>query len=137
MGVRGIVVAALPSKERRDWIASEARQKAALHRLPPFAVLVLDGALRRSIAGPVVGLLEALEGRDVAIVNDPPALVFDEPDLDFTDPPPDLVRVRSGPDAGREGTLGRLAGTAPLCGRRPARGGAGAFRRGSGGRCGR
>jgi hypothetical protein len=103
MGVRGIVVAGLPSKERRDWIASEARQKAALHRLPPFAVLVLDGALRRSIAGPVVGLLEALEGREVAIVNDPPALVFDEPDLDVADPPPDLVRVRSGPDVGREG----------------------------------
>jgi hypothetical protein len=102
MGVRGIVVAGLPSKERRDWIASEGRQKAALHRLPPFAVLVLDGALRRSIAGPVVGLLEALEGREVAIVNDPPALVFDAPDLDFADPPPDLVRVRSGPDAGRE-----------------------------------
>jgi hypothetical protein len=103
MGVRGIVVAGLPSKERRDWIASEGRQKAALHRLPPFAVLVLDGALRRSIAGPVVGLLEALEGREVAIVNDPPALVFDEPGLDFAEPPADLVRVRSGPDAGREG----------------------------------
>ena len=73
MGVRGIVVAGLPSKERRDWIASEARQKAALHRLPPFAVLVLDGAVRRSIAGPVVGLLEALEGHEVAIVNDPGA----------------------------------------------------------------
>ena len=39
----------------------------------------------------------------MAIVNDPPALVFDEPDLDVADPPADLVRVRSGPDAGREG----------------------------------
>jgi hypothetical protein len=103
MGVRGIVVAGLPSKERRDYIASEARQRAALHRLPPFAVLVLDGAVRRSIAGPVVGLLEALEGREVAIVADPPALVFDEPDLELSAPPPDFVRVRSGPDAGREG----------------------------------
>ena len=44
MGVRGVVVAGLPSKERRDFLASEARQRAALHRLPPFAVLVLDGA---------------------------------------------------------------------------------------------
>ena len=44
MGIRGIVVAGLASKERRDFLASEARQRAALHRLPPFAVLVLDGA---------------------------------------------------------------------------------------------
>jgi len=91
------------SKERRDFLASEARQRAALHRLPPFAVLVLDGAVRRSIAGPVVGLLEALEGREVAIVTDPPALVFDEPDVEPAAPPIDLVRVRSGADAGREG----------------------------------
>jgi len=103
MGVRGIVVAGLSSKERRDFLASEARQRAALHRLPPFAVLVLDGAVRRSIAGPVVGLLEALEGREVAIVTDPPALVFDEPDVEPAAPPIDLVRVRSGADAGREG----------------------------------
>ena len=61
MGVRGVIVAGLPSKERRDFIASEARQRAALHRLPPFAVLVLDGSLRRPIAGPVVRLLEALD----------------------------------------------------------------------------
>jgi hypothetical protein len=103
MGVRGIVVAGLPSKERRDFIASEARQRAALHRLPPFAVLVLDGALRRPIAGPVVRLLEALVGREVAIVGDPPALVFDQPDVELPLPPRDFVRVRSGPDAGREG----------------------------------
>ena len=103
MGVRGVVVAGLPSKERRDFIASEARQRAALHRLPPFAVLVLDGALRRPIAGPVVRLLEALVGREVAIVADPPALVFDQPDVELPLPPRDFVRVRSGPDAGREG----------------------------------
>ena len=51
MGVCGVVVAGLSSKERRDFIASEARQRAALHRLPPFAVLVLDGATRRPLAG--------------------------------------------------------------------------------------
>ena len=44
MGVRGVVVGGLAGKERRDFLASEARQRAALHRLPPFAVLVLDGA---------------------------------------------------------------------------------------------
>ena len=51
MGVCGIIVAGLASKERRDFLASEARQRAALHRLPPFAVLVLDGATRRPLAG--------------------------------------------------------------------------------------
>jgi hypothetical protein len=103
MGVRGVVVAGLPSKERRDYLASEARQRAALHRLPPFAVLVLDGAQRRPIAGPVVGLLQALAGREVAIVTDPPALVFDEPDVGPPPVPADYVRVRAGDDAGREG----------------------------------
>lgn len=103
MGVRGVVVAGLPSKERRDYLASEARQRAALHRLPPFAVLVLEGAQRRPIAGPVVGLLQALAGREVAIVTDPPALVFDEPDVQPPPVPADYVRIRAGDDAGREG----------------------------------
>jgi hypothetical protein len=53
MGVRGIVVAGLSGKELRDFSASERRQRAALHSLPPFAVLVLDGAVRRPIASPV------------------------------------------------------------------------------------
>ncbi len=103
MGVRGIVVAGLPSKDQRDYLASEARQRAALHRLQPFAVLVLDGAVRRPIASPIMQLLAALEGREVAIVTDPPALVFDADDVELPAIPPDLVRVRSGPDTGREG----------------------------------
>ena len=69
MGVRGVIVAALAGKERRDFLASEARQRAALHRLPPFAVLVLDGAIRRPIASPVAAILEALVGTTVAIVG--------------------------------------------------------------------
>src|SRR4029079_5889331 len=48
MGVCGIVVAGLASKERRDFIASEARQRAALHRLAPVAVLVLDRGTPRA-----------------------------------------------------------------------------------------
>ena len=52
MGLRGIIVAGLAGKDRRDFLASEARQRASLHRLPTFAVLVLDGAVRRQIAGP-------------------------------------------------------------------------------------
>ena len=52
MGVRGVIVSGLAGKERRDFLASESRQRAALHRLPPFAVLILDGVIRRPIAGP-------------------------------------------------------------------------------------
>ncbi len=81
MGVRGVIVAGLASKERRDFLASEARQRAALHRLPPYAVLVMDGATRRPMAGPIKALLTTLVGREAAIVSDPPMLIFDVPDL--------------------------------------------------------
>ena len=94
MGVCGVVVAGLSSKERRDFLASEARQRAALHRLPPFAVLVLDGATRRPLAGAVQAVLAALAGSEVAIVTDPPMLVFDRPNLVIPPPPVDLVRIR-------------------------------------------
>lgn len=109
MGVRGIVVAGLASKERRDFVASEARQRAALHRLPPFAVLVLEGATRRPLASPVMAILRALEGRSVAIVSDPPALVFADPDT-LPEPAAGLVRVRGGSLAGREGTWAGIVG---------------------------
>ena len=110
MGVCGVVVAGLSSKERRDFLASEARQRAALHRLPPFAVLVLDGATRRPLAGAVQAVLAALAGREVAIVTDPPMLVFDLPNLIIPDPPVDLVRIRAGSLAGREGRFVRAIG---------------------------
>lgn len=103
MGVRGVIVAGMSSKERRDFLASEARQRAALHRLPPFAVLVLDGTARRPMAGAVLALLGALTGHEVAIVTDPPMLVFDRPALIVPAPPADLVRIRAGAFAGREG----------------------------------
>ncbi len=110
MGVRGIVVAGLAGKERRDYLGSEARQRAALHRLPPFAVLVLDGALRRPIASPVMAVLAALSGREVGIVADPPRLVFEGSATDLPAPDPGWVRARSGPLAGREGRWAGLAG---------------------------
>lgn len=104
MGVRGIIVGALASKERRDFLASERRQRAALHRLPSFAVLVLEGALRRPLASPTADVLAALIGREVAIVSDPPALAFEDVDVALPTPSPDLVRIRAGELAGREGT---------------------------------
>ena len=110
MGLRGVIVAGLAGKERRDFMASEIRQRAALHRLPTFAVLVLDGAFRRPIASPVAAVLRALAGREVAIVTDPPGLVFNEPTIEFDPPAADLVRVRGGEHAGREGRWEGLAG---------------------------
>ena len=117
MGIRGIVVAGLSSKERRDYLASEARQRSALHRLPPFAVLILDGAARRPLAGAVLAVLGALTGREVAIIDEPPMLVFDHPDLIVPDPPADLVRIRSGPLTGREGRLVEALGPRRFAGR--------------------
>lgn len=110
MGVRGIVVASLPGKELRDFVASERRQRAALHAMPPFAVLALDGTVRRPIPSPVADLLVALEGREVALLVDPPALVFDAPDVVVPAIDPDWVRVRSGHNAGLEGRFLGLAG---------------------------
>ena len=110
MGIRGIVVAALGQKELRDLRASEARQRAALHRLEPFAVLVLDGAVRRPIAGPMMAILAALADRGVAIVADPPALLFDWPDAAMLRPQEAHVRIRHGEHAGREGRFTGLAG---------------------------
>ena len=110
MGVRGIVVASLPGKELRDFLASERRQRAALHAMPPFGVLVLDGTIRRPITSPVTTLFERLAGREVALLVDPPAIVFDEPALDLPGVDADWVWVRSGPNAGAEGRLVGPAG---------------------------
>jgi hypothetical protein len=110
MGLRGIIVAGLAGKERRDFLASEARQRASLHRLSTFGVLVLDGAVRRRIATPVMAVLSAIAGREVALVMDPPALVFNEPEIELAPPPRDLVRIRGGERSGREGRWAGLAG---------------------------
>ena len=109
MGVRGIVVGGLASKERRDFSASERRQRAALHRLAPYAVLVLEGATRRPMPSPVMDVLHALAGHEVAIVGDPPRLVFDD-DVDVPIPAADFVRVRGGALGGREGTWAGVVG---------------------------
>jgi hypothetical protein len=110
MGVRGIVVASLPGKDLRDFRASERRQRASLHGSPPFGVLVLDGTARRAIPTPIAGLLERLAGREVSLLIDPPALVFDGPGADLPPIERDWVRIRSGPHAGSEGRLVAPAG---------------------------
>jgi hypothetical protein len=73
-------------------------------------LIALDGYQRRPIATPVLALLAALSGREVAIVTDPPLLVFDVAEVALPELPPDWIRVRSGPHAGREGSLVESAG---------------------------
>jgi hypothetical protein len=102
MGVRGIVVPGLAGKDLRDLVASEARQRASLQAIAPFAVLVLDGTFRRPIPTPLVRLFESLEGREVGIVSDPPLLVVDPP-LERPGLVDDWIRIRHGELAGREG----------------------------------
>ena len=116
MGVRGVIVSGLAGKERRDFLASESRQRAALHRLPPFGVLVLDGAVRRPIAGPIAAALDALSGTTVAITIDPPAIVFDQPDLTIRPQAEGHVRVRAGEHAGAEGRWAGPAGVRRFAG---------------------
>ena len=110
VGIRGIIVAALGMKEQRDFQASERRGLSAVHGLPPFGILVLDGAARRPIASPLMSIFERLEGHMVAIVANPPALIVDDPAIELPELPPDLLRVRSGPLAGAEGAWAGLAG---------------------------
>lgn len=110
MGVCGVVSASLAGKELRDFQASERRQRAALHPAQPFGVLALDGTLRHAIPTVLVGLLERLAGREVGLLVDPAALVIDGDTFDLPLPPPDHVRVRSGPNAGLEGRVTGLAG---------------------------
>ncbi len=110
VGIRGVIVAALGIKEQRDFLASERRGRAAVHGLPPFGILVLDGAGRRPIASAMMALFEAIEGSMVAIVGNPPALVIEDSSIALPAPAPDLVRVRSGPLVGAEGTWAGLAG---------------------------
>jgi len=110
MGVRGIVVATLPSKDRRDFGASESRQRAGLHPVAPFGVLVLHGSVRRPIAAPLMALFESLVGTEVAILGRPAALVFDPNGVPLPLDPPDTVHARSGPLAGRVGRWAGLAG---------------------------
>lgn len=110
MGVRGIVVASLAGKDLRDFLASERRQRAGIHPAPPFAVLVLEGIVRRPIPAATMALLEALADREVAILTRPAGLVFDPAGIAVPAAPPARVQIRHGASAGREGTFLGLAG---------------------------
>jgi hypothetical protein len=110
MSIRGLVAGSVGHAELRDLAASQSRQKASLMPSAPFGLVALDGYQRRTLATPVLALLAAMSGREVAVVTDPPLLVFDELDVPMPELPPDWVRVRSGPYAGREGRWIEWAG---------------------------
>jgi len=116
MGIRGIVVATLPGKDLRDYLASEARQRAAHHRLQSFGVLVLHGSSRRPIGEAQMRLLQRLSGAEVAIMGTPPALLFDAPATMPEADPPGSVQVRTGPLAGRTARWAGLAGLRSFAG---------------------
>lgn len=110
MGIAGVVVVALGERDRRDVAASEARQRAGLHRLAPFPILVLDGHVRHGLAGSLRTVLTALEGAEVGLAADPPLLLVAADAAALPRPAEDRVRVRGGSEAGSEGRLLDLAG---------------------------
>ena len=106
MGIHGAVVGSLAERDRRDLVASAARQQAGLHRLAPFGVLVVGGYLRRGLASAVRAVLDAAAGAPVGLVGDPALLLLPE-DLAVPVPQPDRI-VRPGRHGGRpRGSLDR------------------------------
>jgi hypothetical protein len=109
MGVRGMIAGGIIDKDLRDLAASRARQEAALHASPPFALVVLDGHGKRPIPDALWRLLVAAAGRDVALGTDPPTVILPD-DLAVPLPKPGRVRVTGGEAAGRTGRLLAPAG---------------------------
>lgn len=103
MGIHGAIVVSLAERDRRALGESEARQRAGLHRLAPYGVLLLDGTIRRPMAGPFAAILAALAGREVGLVAEPALLVAGRSIEGLSIPAPDRVRLRGGLDAGAEG----------------------------------
>lgn len=106
LGIRGVITGGIAGHDLRAFARSELRQRATLHPLPAFAVLVVEGFGRRSLAGPPFELLLAAAGSSVAIFTDPPLLVFD-PAMDPPPVPGGTVRIAAGPGGG---TAGRIDG---------------------------
>jgi len=103
VSIHGLVAGSVGQGDLRDFEASEMRQSASLVETIPFGLIALDGNARRPIPTPILTLLAALVGREVAIVTNPPLLVFDAAAVPLPDLPSDWIRVRSGQHAGREG----------------------------------
>jgi hypothetical protein len=105
MGVRAVVTGGVISRDLRGLVASESRQRAALHAGQPFALAVIDGYGKRPIPAGTWDLLRSADDREVGLVADPPLVILP---LDLPRPvneEPDRVRICGGPLLGREGTL--------------------------------
>ena len=110
LGIHGVIAGGMAGHDLRSFARSEARQQAALHPLPPFAVLVLEGFGRRSLAGPPWDLLLGAAGSSVSLYPDPPLLVF-SPDARLAMVPSGTLRIAAGPGAG---TVGSIDGPATM-----------------------
>jgi hypothetical protein len=104
LGIHGVIAGGMAGHDLRSFARSEERQRAALHSLPPFAVLVLEGFGRRSLAGPPWDLLLAAAGTSVSIFPEPALLVFD-PAATLPEVPSGTIRIAAGPGAGTAGTV--------------------------------
>jgi hypothetical protein len=104
LGIHGVIAGGMAGHDLRSFARSEERQRAALHSLPPFAVLVLEGFGRRSLAGPPWELLLAAAGTSVSIFPEPALLVFD-PGATLPEMPSGTIRIAAGPGAGTAGTV--------------------------------
>jgi hypothetical protein len=111
MSIRGLIAGSVGEGELRDLEASRQRQKASLAPSVSFGLIALDGHGRRPLASPILAMLSAMSGREVAIVTDPPLLVFGAAEVPLPELPPDWIRARSGPHAGREGRWLKSVGT--------------------------
>lgn len=109
MGVRGVIVGGVVGRDLRSFAASEARQRAALHASPPFALLVLDGFGKRPIPPGAWAALVAAEGRDVGISADPSFALLDVGAAVAAEPR-DRVRIAAGEGLGRIGRLLEVVG---------------------------
>ena len=104
LGIHGVIAGGMAGHDLRSFARSEERQRAALHSLPPFAVLVLEGFGRRSLAGPPWDLLLAAAGTSVSIFPQPALLVFD-PAATLPEVPSGTIRIAAGPGAGTAGSV--------------------------------
>ena len=74
-------------------------------------MLVLEGAVRRPLAGPVMDILDALEGQEVAIVGRPAdARSSTSPSSSCRRPGPTTSASAAAQLSGREGTWAGLVG---------------------------
>ena len=104
LGIHGVIVGGMAGHDVRAFSRSEARQREALHSLAPFAVFVLEGFGRRSLAGPPWELLLAAAGSSVALFPEPPLLVFD-PATSLPQVPSGTLRIAAGAGAGTIGVI--------------------------------